>query len=458
MDQNERDKALQMQKRLDEVSPTFCTVKWKHATLNLGSGAVKSCCHLPFRKVEQVPRKAGFQLHETAEDRRERAEMLKGQKPKDCNYCWWIESQGHLSDRITWSSKSWMAPFLTDVAEANSDLAQGPSWLELNFSNTCNLKCSYCSPIFSSKWLQEIKEYGPYPTDPGHNDINYLPGIEFNEKFDNTQLMNEFWPWFEGCYKDLRLLKITGGEPFLSPHTLKVLQWVLDHPNPKLNLSINSNLSVPDNIWNQAMDLIVEIEKSKAIEKFYLHPSIDTFGPRAEYIRHGLDLQIFQRHVDEYLKKTTGHLVFICTLNNLSLAGLLDFWKYMFSLKQEYGQQGRWISVTSEVLLGPDWQNINILPDTFQGYLVECIQYAKERLGNGMTHFSTFELSGLERALDMMKKPNEKLNLARKNFYRFFSEHDRRRNTDFNRTFPELKEFWQICAGLAGVQQQEVLP
>jgi hypothetical protein len=30
-------------------------------------------------------------------------------------------------------------------------------------------------------------------------------------------------------------------------------------------------------------------------------------------------------------------------------------------------------------------------------------------------------------------------------FYKFFSEHDRRRNTDFLRTFPEMKSFWAEC-------------
>jgi hypothetical protein len=30
-------------------------------------------------------------------------------------------------------------------------------------------------------------------------------------------------------------------------------------------------------------------------------------------------------------------------------------------------------------------------------------------------------------------------------FYRFFSEHDRRRSTNFLKTFPEMTEFWSLC-------------
>jgi hypothetical protein len=196
MDQNEFKKAQVAKEKLDKISVSFCTVKWKHATMNLGSGAVKSCCHLPFRKVELENNLSGLQLHDTATDRAERQQMLQGQKPKDCEYCWWMESQGHYSDRIVWSSKTWMDPYTEQIAKIARVEAQNPSWLELNFSNICNLKCSYCSPIFSSKWLQEIKQHGPYPTDPGHNDVNYLQGVELNENYDNSELMKQFWPWF----------------------------------------------------------------------------------------------------------------------------------------------------------------------------------------------------------------------------------------------------------------------
>jgi len=33
----------------------------------------------------------------------------------------------------------------------------------------------------------------------------------------------------------------------------------------------------------------------------------------------------------------------------------------------------------------------------------------------------------------------------RADFYRFFSEHDRRRGTDFLTTFPEMRTWWDEC-------------
>jgi hypothetical protein len=34
---------------------------------------------------------------------------------------------------------------------------------------------------------------------------------------------------------------------------------------------------------------------------------------------------------------------------------------------------------------------------------------------------------------------------AQADFYRFFAEHDRRRNTNFLQTFPEMSEWWDQC-------------
>jgi hypothetical protein len=46
-----------------------------------------------------------------------------------------------------------------------------------------------------------------------------------------------------------------------------------------------------------------------------------------------------------------------------------------------------------------------------------------------------------------MTTPQDKkmLNIHRKDFYTFFSEHDIRRGTNFGKTFPELNDFYNNC-------------
>jgi len=70
--------------------------------------------------------------------------------------------------------------------------------------------------------------------------------------------------------------------------------------------------------------------------------------------------------------------------------------------------------------------------------------------------FKDYELQRLQRVIDWM---NEGRNLDPKyvtmqqaDFYRFFNEHDKRRSTDFLKTFPEMSEFWRQCEYYAKTQ------
>jgi hypothetical protein len=40
----------------------------------------------------------------------------------------------------------------------------------------------------------------------------------------------------------------------------------------------------------------------------------------------------------------------------------------------------------------------------------------------------------------------EKKNSIKADFYRFFAEHDCRRNTNFLETFPEMSDWWKECS------------
>ena len=44
-----------------------------------------------------------------------------------------------------------------------------PRYLEVSFSNSCNLKCAYCLPHISSSWMKELKQFGNYPTHSVHH-------------------------------------------------------------------------------------------------------------------------------------------------------------------------------------------------------------------------------------------------------------------------------------------------
>ena len=65
--------------------------------------------------------------------------------------------------------------------------------------------------------------------------------------------------------------------------------------------------------------------------------------------------------------------------------------------------------------------------------------------------YSDIEVQKLRRLYDWHLSrdfDDEQIIEDRRNFYRFFSEHDKRRGTDFCKVFPEFEEFYNDCKEL----------
>jgi hypothetical protein len=71
------------------------------------------------------------------------------------------------------------------------------------------------------------------------------------------------------------------------------------------------------------------------VEHFMQFVSVDAFGPRAEYIRHGLDWNYFTDTVEEFLYRipVRNSVTFIITYNNLSVTSLDRLLEYIRDLK-----------------------------------------------------------------------------------------------------------------------------
>jgi hypothetical protein len=51
----------------------------------------------------------------------------------------------------------------------------------------------------------------------------------------------------------------------------------------------------------------------------------------------------------------------------------------------------------------------------------------------------------LRRDIAWMRSGTDCVPEKKADFYRFFSEHDRRRGTDFLKTFPQMTTWWREC-------------
>jgi organic radical activating enzyme len=453
---------IKVKNELDTVGKGMCLAKWTQVTLQLQSGHNHSCHHPATHKIsESEIQRNPSALHNTKFKKQKRKEMLNGDRPTECDYCWNVEDNSDMySDRIFKSAESWSYPHMEEITNSNWRSDYNPRYVEVSFSNACNFKCSYCGPAYSTKWMEEIRQHGGYPTLDNFNSQTWL---ENENKVpilasEHNPYVEAFWKWWPELYRDLHTFRITGGEPLMSKDTWGVLDYIINEPNPnkELNLAINSNLGVPDKLIDRFIDKIKKIEDDDKVKEFVVFTSVDTWGEQAEYIRNGLVFNQFWDNVNKILEQCPRvTLTFMVTYNALSLFNYDKLISEVYKLKKTYGSNDRyWNSATfldTSYLRYPQHQTIKILPHQFGEKIKEQSKlisyYSTPSFDNKNIGYSDVEIQKVNRLYDWMLSPQNSLDQHkhRYNFYKFVEEHDKRRGTDFIKIFPELEEFYNFC-------------
>jgi len=451
--------------KLNETGVGFCLAKWTQVTMHLQLGHTHSCHHPRTHQIsaKEISRNPSA-LHNTQYKKRRRKEMLEGKRPDECDYCWNVEDNSNrFSDRTFKSAENWSYPYMDEIKSLGWRDDYNPKYVEVSFSNACNFKCSYCGPAFSSKWMEEIQKFGKYPTTDGFNDLSYLKEenkFPFKHSEPNPYV-DAFWKWWPDLYRDLHTFRITGGEPLMSKDTWDVLDYIIEekNPNTKLNLAINSNLGVPDKLIDRFIEKVQKITEDDKVNEFVIFTSVDSWGEQAEYIRNGLEFNRFWDNCHKVLEKCPKViLTFMVTYNALSVPNYDKLIRGVYDLKTLYGSNDRyWNSATfldTSYLRHPSHQTVQVLPEKWadnifkQAQLVDFLGvplFEKDYIG-----YSDVEIQKIKRTYDWMKSPidERKLLEQRANFYNYFSAHDKRRGTDFKKTFPELADFYEECKNI----------
>jgi hypothetical protein len=442
-------------KKLEEVSPTMCLAKWNQVSLHLPTGLTNSCYHPPLHEIDATKLEDNpASLHNTAEKLNQRQQMLKGERPEGCSYCWKMEDTGEMSDRHYRSGEPWAMQDFTAIKQNPIDERWTPRYVEVNFNNACNLKCSYCSPQFSTTWGQETERYGQYPTSPPHNAPEHFQGRKrpIPNREDNPYV-TAFWKWWPTLYKNLKHFRMTGGEPMMDNNTYKVFEYIIGHPKQDLHLNVTSNMCPPTNkLKNKYFDMVKKLCIEEKVEHFMQFVSVDAWGKKAEYIRNGLNFNYMMDNVDEFLDRipVRNSVTFIITYNNLSVTSVGDLLRDIRLLREKHSKTYQRVWFDVPLLRQPAWQQITLLPESYQEIHKDNIRMMQKYPddGKGYAVFKDFEIQKMLRNLVYWRKEKTDLTQEKKNFYAFFNEHDRRRGTSFETTFPEMSEFWMECKAL----------
>lgn len=439
-----------VKEKLDKVSPSFCLAKWFNVSIHIPTGKTHSCYHPPTHKIplKELEEDPGA-LHNTEYKKQQRAKMLAGERPSECDFCWQLEDSGkELSDRAYRSKDVYDEGLIEEALELGIDGNARPRYVEVNFNQACNLKCAYCSPHLSTEWMKEIKQHGSYKLlDRDHNSIELFNNIDNSPENPYVQA---FWKWLPEIYPTLQTFRMTGGEPLMDKNTFRMFDYVKENPKDDLHLSITSNCCPPKGQWSKFMQSFRTI--TRHIDHFMLFCSLDSWGDQAEYIRNGLHFDTLLKNVTQYLREGERHsLTFIITFNVLSYSGIFDYIQNILKLRQEFSHDRQLIWFDIPQLMSPDYLNPRMYTNRI-GELHKCVEFM-ENNKDGETEefkgFSDFEIEKVKRLINWIEAgTNFDKETSMRNFYRFFTEHDKRRGTNFLETFPELGPLWRKSENL----------
>jgi len=436
---------------IDTKSASFCGAKWYNATIWLGSGQTTSCHHpLPHAINPQEITFNPKAIHNTQEKKEQRRQMQAGERPAGCEYCWKLEDAGASSDRI----------YKTIIySDEDLDLAYKTNYqddvnlqtLEIAFDRTCQFACSYCNPAFSTAWVRDIKRNGAYENLVSDGRNHFTHPHDSSQLFTPDQInpyAEAFFKWWESdLHRTLKELRITGGEPLMSPYLWRLIDWFKDNKGKsKTRLAINSNLGFEREKLERLLEACEGIELD-------IYTSNESQGRHAEYIRDGLDWSQWLGNVLYLLDsgKLRG-LHVMCTINALCLQSLDEFLWDIVELKKKYGKDA--INFTLNILRFPSFQSPLILPIEFREEACRKLVHLfnntlginNEELYNDYLH--EFEREHINRLVTYLKDVDSphsgavSREILQRDFKNFYQQYDQRRGKDFKYTFPQLAEWY----------------
>lgn len=338
----------------------YCNKKFTWLSVNLEKKLTSSCsAAFPSRVDLTWLKENPGRIFNTPLLQQERQSMLNNQPVNSCETSCWIPERNNLvSLRELENGKN----------VTHTDIEATPEFLSVVFGSTCNLTCSYCCKQFSSAWLKDIKQNGPYLDQDRFritNIDNIVSSLSQNEikETDNFNFLIDELSKFE----HVREIRIGGGEPFL----YNGLSTFLTNLTSADLISINTGLGVTHSRFCRELDKIAHIDNLE------LNVSAENIFQLYEFNRYNNSYENFVNNLSA-IQERKINISFNSVVSNLTVHGLSDFVK-------QYGQY----SIHYVPCSDPDFLAPNVLDPESKQLAIDCIKnssiHIKDRLISAIT-------------------------------------------------------------------------
>ena len=250
---------------------TFCASPF--GSLFLGpDGGIRFCCSLP-EDLGNIKESSIEDILQSPTAKSIRQSIIDEKWHPICSKsCKLIEEAGGRGERNPELLEDFLKYRQVDTVDSDYFKLQH---LDLRWTNTCQLQCTYCSPYFSSLWVTPDKRI---PIGKLSTEDTVLQYIADNKQYVNT-------------------VNMLGGEPLLQKANLKLFELL---KNQKLqSYYLLSNLAVD-------LDNNKIAEKLFEMDNVHWGISFETIGERFEYVRHNAKWDTLVKNI-RILKERQPH-------------------------------------------------------------------------------------------------------------------------------------------------------
>ena len=455
-------------------SDTLCQYAWDYTIWMVSRKELRNCCRTSTNKVDLTSISKGTDfVKEFSPIIKLKNDLLSGIKNKDCKSCWNIEESGGKSPRSGIENFSkfikstlWKDMSLGDIKTRLLNLTDKDReeivnlnttrMIEISLGNTCDLKCMYCHPHYSSQWAAEQMKYG---------ELKLIEVEKELPKEDDTEFEKIWWEWFENyAGYSATCINFIGGEPLLISKFYKYIDRIINfyntHETPQkyIDISIVSNFNTPPKQFEQFLVCVKRLVDHGKF-KVDMNISMEQLGARAEFVRTGTDWKLMTRNIERFFEFVTEIDQFSpprvilnvqIALNALCISDLPEFIKFIIDLQRNHTML---INLRQNQIVFPEWLSPYILPSNYTKYVDEALDLiATEIEVIDNSKYSEYgRWDSYYRFLMAIRNGianSEKNNQARREFANNIDKLTSRRNLNFAETFPEMIEFYEECKRL----------
>lgn len=341
-----------------------------------------------------------------------RLNMLQDKKSDICRRCY------ELEDSDVWTlRKSSNENFKHHKAKVESTGDDGTAgdvnlaYMDIRFSNLCNLKCRSCGPQFSSSWFEDHKQlYGK---------LNHEKILKVRD--DMLNFMDELEPLLNSVER----VYWAGGEPLITDEHYRILDKWIEMGKQDVVMDYTTNFT------QMRYKKKTAFEYWNAFEDVRVAASLDANHARGEYLRKNMDWAIVVQNRRDMIKQCP-HVYFEITptVSAYNVLNLPDFHKEWI---EEGLLQPRAIRIN--MLLDPSYMRFQILPPSMK-------EQVRKRYQEHFDYLKQFDdvdsvISDFENVIKFLDKDRtDEIDM----FLFKTNRIDRLRNESLFDIFPELRD------------------